>query len=221
MDLPHTASLKFYDRHFTTVEVNNSFYQVPKPDTLIKWRDMTGKGFTFAVKANRYITHMKKLKDGEESFPPFRRAIDLLGDKLGPVLFQLPPRWHCNASRLNEFLEALPGNLRYAFEFRDPTWFTQKIYKALAEHDAAFCIYDLGGRLSPRELTTNFCYVRLHGPGTAYQGQYDAGVLAGWAGIFRSWSGRGVEIFCYFDNDQSGYAVQDALRLKTILGISA
>ena len=196
VDLPLTASLKFYERHFTTVEVNSSFYHLPKQDTLNKWRDTTGSGFTFSVKASRYITHMKKLKDGKETFPPFLRVIDLLGDKLGPILFQLPPRWHCNASRLNEFLEALPGTLRYAFEFRDPTWFKQ-------------------------ELTANFSYVRLHGPGAAYQGQYDTGVLAGWARLLRSWARRGIEIFCYFDNDQSGYAVKDALRLKTILGISA
>lgn len=209
--------LSYYAGRFHTVEVNNSFYQLPKTSTLEVWKQTVPPNFIFALKGSRYITHMKKLKDPSQGVPPLLEIAGVMGEKLGPVLFQLPPRWRINLERLDAFLHFLPDDFRYAFEFRDPSWFTDGTYDTLAKADAAFCIYHLAGRLSPKKVTTDFVYVRLHGPEGAYQGQYDQKTLSGWAGAFSTWHRQGKEIFCYFDNDQAGYAVQDALRLQKML----
>ena len=206
--------LKYYADHFQTVEINNSFYQLPKKETLTSWRNSVPSGFIFTVKASRYITHMKKLKDPSEPLHTLLETVEVLGDKLGPILFQLPPRWQFNPQRFDNFLDSLPANHRYAFEFRDPRWFNTSAYEMMSKHRAAFCIYELAGLLSPKEVTADFIYIRLHGPGEAYQGEYDTDALAGWAGAFYTWAKQGKEIFCYFDNDEAGYAAQDALRLQ-------
>jgi uncharacterized protein YecE (DUF72 family) len=215
-DLPSDRWLAYYTEHLTTLEVNNSFYQLPEAETLEKWQATTPRGFLFAVKASRYITHLKKLKDPDEPVAHFLKRMDELGEKLGPILFQLPPNWGLNAERLHAFLEALPGGYRFAFEFRDPNWFDVQVYEMLAAHDAAFCIYQLAGRFSPREVTADWVYVRLHGPGDAYQGKYDTETLAGWMGAFSTWMRQGKEVYCYFDNDESGFAVQNALSLQAM-----
>jgi uncharacterized protein YecE (DUF72 family) len=216
-NLPARKMLPYYASHFRTLEINNSFYQLPKKETLEMWRKTAPGDFIFSMKASRYITHMKKLKDAPKTLPLFLETARVLEPKLGPLLFQLPPRWHVSLQRLGDFLNALPRGLRYAFEFRDPSWFQDQVYRALEEHGAAFCIYELEGRISPKEVTSDFVYVRLHGPGRAYQGQYDAKTLSSWAGEFFTWAGQGREIFCYFDNDQAGYAAQDALRIQTMV----
>ena len=215
-DLRKREFLNYYADRFHTVEINNSFYQLPKEKTLIRWHNNVPSGFAFAVKASRYITHMKKLKDPEEPVSNFLGRMEKLGDKLGPILFQLPPNWSLNHQRLRAFLEVLPTGFRYAFEFRDPTWFHTKVYDALGEHGASFCVYDFDRRLSPKEVTAEFIYIRLHGPGRPYQGQYETMVLEEWAGDFSVWAREGKEIYCYFDNDEAGYAAQDALRLKAM-----
>jgi uncharacterized protein YecE (DUF72 family) len=160
---------------------------------------------------------MKKLKDPSEPLERLLDRVSALGEKLGPILFQLPPRWRSNADRLEGFLEILPEDHRYAFEFRDPSWFDGEIYGLLAKHGAAFCIYDLGGRISPKEITTDFAYVRLHGPAGPYQGRYGTRRLAGWANAFSTWLKQGLDVYCYFDNDEAGYAVQDALKLQQMM----
>ena len=209
--------LSHYARHFQTVEINNTFYQLPSAETFVAWRDGTPPRFLFACKASRYITHMKKLADPARTTERFFEAIQILGSKLGPVLFQLPPRWHVNADRLRAFLRTLPKSPRFAFEFRDPSWFAPEIYAALAEHHAAFCIYDLAGLQSPIETTTDFVYIRLHGPGGPYRGKYDDRALRAWARRCRAWIKAGKDVYCYFDNDERGYAVQDALELQQML----
>jgi len=215
--LPKSEFLRYYRNKFHTVEINNSFYRLPQEKTLIDWRESVPPGFIFAVKGSRYITHMKKLKDPQQSVEPLFSRITLLQDKLGPVLFQLPPRWRYNGERLRSFLAALPPDHRYALEFRDRSWLTKEAYRILADHDAAFCIYEFAGFLSPREVTADFVYLRLHGPGAAYQGSYDTGTLAHWGGAIAAWAGKGLEVFCYFDNDEAGYAAQNALSLQKLL----
>ncbi len=160
---------------------------------------------------------MKKLKDPRQPLGNLLERIEALGNTLGPILFQLPPGWRYNPERLDEFLKALPSRYRYVFEFRDPTWFDIRAYESLRKHRAAFCIYHLARRLSPKEVTADFVYVRLHGPGDAYQGSYDTKTLAGWAGAFSAWADQGKEIYCYFDNDEAGFAARDAARLKEML----
>lgn len=210
--------LGFYTDHFTTVEINNTFYQLPEAQTLDSWRESVPDDFLFAVKANRYITHMKKLKDSDDPLKNFVERVQVLGDKLGPLLFQLPGNWRFNAERLSNFLQVLPKGHRCAFEFRDPSWHNPHAYDLLARHDAAFCIYEFAGYNAPKEITTDWVYIRLHGPHeTPYEGHYDAQTLAGWAGAISSWLRQGKDVYCYFDNDQAGYAPQDALRLQSMI----
>jgi uncharacterized protein YecE (DUF72 family) len=216
-ELSTDAMLAYYSRHLQTVEIKNSFYQLPQQDTLLRWRDTCQPGFNFTVKAHRYITHMKMLKDASERLSLLFERLKVLEYKLGPILFQLPPRWGFNVNRLNDFLRQLPGDNKYAFEFQDPSWYNFNTYETLSRHGAAFCIYDLAGHQSPKEITADFVYIRLYGPQEAYRGEYDAGALIDWAGAFYSWANQGKEIFCYFDNDEAGYAVNNALKLHKII----
>ena len=217
-DLSEGDFLGYYAQCFHTAEINNTFYQLPEKEAVDQWRDMAPKDFICSVKASRYITHMKKLKDPEQSLSNFMDRIERLGDKLGPILFQLPPRWRVNLERLESFLKVLPEGHRYAFEFRDPSWFDEKVSEALKSKGAAFCVYDLEGRQSPQLLTGDFVYIRLHGPDGAYQGRYDEKTLSDWAESFSDWAGQNKEVYCYFDNDEKGYAVQNALALQEQVG---
>ena len=208
--------LRFYARHFSTVEVNNSFYRLPDLQTVRAWTADAPPAFRFAIKASRYITHMKKLAAPGRSLERFVRVVDAFGSRRGPMLFQLPPHWHCDPQRLARFLRALPRRLRCAFELRDPSWHDPEIYDLLHRHRAAFCIWELAGFRAPIQLTTDYAYVRLHGPDAAYGGCYSRCRLTEWAERIRSWSGIS-DVYVYFDNDESAYAVRNALELKAIL----
>ena len=209
--------LAYYRQYFRTVEINSSFYRLPSIASLRDWYGSVPDDFIFAVKASRYITHMKKLRDSRHAVTEFMSRVEVLRDKLGPILFQLPPHWHINAERFAAFLKLLPRGYRYAVEFRDPTWFSPRIYELLAEYAAAFCIFDLDRKLSPMEVTADFIYMRLHGPKGPYQGRYDDRALHGWAESIADWRRQGREVYCYFDNDEAAYAVQDATRLQSML----
>lgn len=217
-DLRPAEYLGYYCQRFSSVEINNSFYRLPEITTLADWRDSTPAGFLFSLKASRYLTHMKKLKEPAEGLAVFLERAAVLSEKLAVVLFQLPPRWRCNPERLRGFLELLPKKYRYAFEFRDPSWFNPEVYRILADRNAALCLYDLEGFEAPREITADFIYARLHGPGSAYQGSYDHRRLSAWAGDFSAWRNRGLEVFCYFDNDEAGYAAKNGLELQAMCG---
>jgi uncharacterized protein YecE (DUF72 family) len=208
--------LEIYQQHFDTVEVNNSFYKLPSPETFQAWRRHTPRNFVFAVKASRFITHNKKLGDTGAALENFLPRAQCLGEKLGPVLFQLPPQWKVNLDRLEQFLRVLSKRARreYAFEFRNPTWLIPETYAILKNHDAALCIYDLAGFATPLEITADWTYLRLHGPGGKYQGSYSTQQLSKWARQIRRWSASLKHIYAYFDNDQAGYAAQNALTLK-------
>jgi uncharacterized protein YecE (DUF72 family) len=217
VELSPPEMLGFYSRYFQTVEINSSFYHLPGVETFHHWGIEVQEDFIFAVKASRYLTHMKKLKDARAALDKFLLCARGLGPKLGPVLFQLPPRWKCNIERLRNFLAELPDDIRCTFEFRDESWFNNEVYRTLEQAGAAFCIYDLAGRQSPRVVTANFVYLRLHGPGNAYQGKYERETLQDWAEAFKTWVAQGKEIFCFFDNDQNGYAALNALELKEMV----
>ena len=184
---------------------------------MMDWRESVPPGFIFAVKGSRYITHMKKLQDPEKTLTLLMERVPLLGDRLGPILFQLPPHWGFDGERLRHFLEALPRGYRFALEFRDPSWINDAASRLLQKHGAALCMYDFAGRASPREVTGDFVYIRLHGPGGAYQGSYSREALAGWAEDIAAWAAEGKEVYCYFDNDEAGYAARNALELKDML----
>ncbi|WP_405233261.1 DUF72 domain-containing protein [Lentisalinibacter salinarum] len=212
------ARLAFYARRFDTVEINNSFYRLPSAAQVADWRAATGRDFVFAAKASRYITHMKKLREPRESMARFFDRMDALGRNLGPLLFQLPPGWSYDGERLAAFLDALPSDARCAMEFRDHSWLNEDARQRLREHGVAWCIYDLAGFTAPKEITADFVYIRLHGPEDAYRGNYSASALSGWAGAISSWARRGLDVFCYFDNDEKACAPGDAARLRDMLG---
>ena len=215
--LPASKMLACYYQDFDTVEINNSFYKLPNESTFAKWREDTPRNFCFAVKASRFITHMKKLKDPENALENFIPRAEALQEKLGPILFQLPPHWPGNLGRLETFLQALPKKHRYTFEFREPSWHRDDVYDLLRRHNAAFCIYELDRFQSAAVITADWTYVRLHGPGGKYQGSYSTQQLRSWADRIRQWSSRLRAVYVYFDNDQAAYAVHNALELKRLV----
>jgi uncharacterized protein YecE (DUF72 family) len=206
--------LRWYARHFDTVEINNSFYRLPTSEALAGWCRETPRDFCFAVKASRYITHNRKLNEPKDTVRKFLRQVRKLKRRLGPILFQLPPSWQVNVRRLETFLAALPRRHRYVFEFRNPTWNVPEVYEALRRRNAAYCIYELAGFQSPIEVTADFTYVRLHGPGNKYQGDYTRADLQTWTNRIADWRSKLQQIFIYFDNDQAGFAAKNALQLR-------
>jgi len=212
-------TLEEYAQTFRTVEVNSTFYGLPDGDSLDAWRKATERReFTFSLKASRYLTHMKKLKDPAEPLHRFLDAIAPLESRVSTILFQLPPRWSANPGRLRAFLDELPTEYRYAFEFRDHSWYTEEVCDLLRGANAAFCVYHLDGHLSPKIVTADFVYIRLHGSEGKYRGSYSTQTLAGWAGAIASWRATGRDVFVYFDNDQEAAAPADARRLLEMVG---
>ena len=209
--------LEYYLKFFSTVEINNSFYRLPPGETFQHWKEAVPEKFLFAVKGSRFITHMKKLSDPVASLDGFLTNVRHLGDRLGVILFQLPPGWKLNAERLNAFAAALPKDFRYAFEFRNQTWYDESVYEILRSYNLAFCIYEIEHHLSPVITTANFVYVRLHGPEGKYAGNYSDSVLRNWAHKCIYWSEQGKDVFLYFDNDQLAYAAFNAIRIKELL----
>lgn len=218
-DMRPPKMLRWYAERFDTVEINNSFYRLPASTAFETWCRETTPDFCFAVKASRYITHNKKLTDPASANEKFISLVEKLGTRLGPILFQLPPSWKVNAQRLEDFVSRLPRRHRYVFEFRNPTWNVEPVYEVLRRHSAAFCIYELAGFLSPIEITADFTYIRLHGPGNKYQGDYSRDTLQRWAERIDSWRKKLKHVFVYFDNDQAGFAPKNAIELKRMLGI--
>ncbi len=216
--LPTARWLDYYTRHFRTVELNNSFYRLPSEGAFRAWGEAAPEGFLFAVKANRFITHMKKLKDAAEPLERFLGRARLLGDRLGPILYQLPPRWKCNLARLREFLSLLPPDLLHAFEFRDRSWLNEDVFALLEKHGAAFCVISMPDFPCPLRATAPFVYIRMHGSGVVYGGCYSEDELRRWAEHIEGFLGEGRDVYVYFNNDAFGYAVENARRLGGMLG---
>jgi uncharacterized protein YecE (DUF72 family) len=211
--------LKYYCEHFDTVEINSTFYHAPSEQAVKHWMEQAPKQFTFSVKASQYITHRKRLNDAAESVDFFHSRMKLLEEKLGPILYQLPPSFKKNIERLQDFCNFLKKGQRYVFEFRHPSWFDEDIFQLLRKKHAAVCITDLKGHLSPEEVTADFTYIRLHGPKDAYSGLYGPKRLAVWKKKILEWTKAGIDVYCYFDNDEKAYAIQDARALRKSLKI--
>jgi uncharacterized protein YecE (DUF72 family) len=216
--LPRTRQLEFYAERFDTVELNTTFYHLPRPATPHDWAARVPEGFVYAVKASRYITHLKHLLDPEAALARFFAAIEGLGRTTGPILLQLPPNWPLDRERLASFLAALPADYRYVFELRNATWLNEDVYAVLRRHNVAFCIYQLGGVETEHVVTADFVYIRLHGPQCSkYTGSYSARQLAAWAAEIKGWLAEGRDVYCYFDNDEKAYAVKNALALRELV----
>ncbi|WP_207485891.1 DUF72 domain-containing protein [Arenibaculum pallidiluteum] len=212
------AGLADYQRLFDTVEINNTHYRWPRPENVASWRDGSEPGFLFAVKAHRLVSHRTKLNAPAKG-AEFVEAVRPLGPKLGPVLFQMPDRFGANPDRLAAFLDGLPRGpgCAYAFEFRDRSWLADPVFRLLEAHRAAAVIYDIGGFMAPEVVTAPFVYLRFHGPGAAYRDPYGPDFLADWAGRIRRWDAAGLDVYCYFDNDMGGHAVDNALDLLAMV----
>ena len=207
---------QYYQQHFDTVELNNTFYRLPQKEVFAAWKNKTPDDFLFVVKASRYITHMKKLHDPTESTAPFLEHVSFLEEKLGAVLFQLPPFLKIDLVLLEAFLKSLPQGMRFVLEFRNASWYHETVYQLLEKFNCAFCIYELDGHQSPIISTADFIYLRLHGPGNKYQGSYTDDTLQQWASRCRQWA-NSKDVFVYFDNDEQGYAAFNAISLKALL----
>ncbi len=212
--LKATDWLSYYSQVFSTVEINTTFYHTPRVTTVEHWNEIVPENFLFSVKANRYITHRKRLHDCKKSLGIFYKSIEKFKTKIGPILIQLPPSFKANKERLIDFVHNLNKKYKYTFEFRHDTWFTDEIYEILTKHNLALCITDLHGKLTPEAVTADFVYIRLHGPQKAYSGSYGPIRLRKWKNKIEAWT-KQADVFCYFDNDEKGYAIQDA---KYLLG---
>lgn len=214
--LPAGEWLAYYARRFPTVEINNTFYRLPASVVFAAWRAGVPGPFTFAVKASRFITHIKRLRTPGG---PVRRLLTRsrpLGRTLGPILFQLPPTFVCDEVRLSAFLAALPSGHRYAMEFRHESWHRESVYRLLRRYRMACCISD--GPEIPRRIvrTAPFVYMRFHGPAGIGAGRYTEGQLRWWARRIREVC-DGRPAYIYFNNDECGFAVKNAARLAELL----
>lgn len=215
--LPRNKWLGYYAEHFDTVELNNTFYRQPKDTTVKNWRKQAPKDFLYAVKANRFITHIKRLKEAAEPLDTFLENSFLLKDKLGPVLFQLPPSFHKDLDLLEGFLKLVPKKLKAVFEFRHKSWFADDAYVLLRKHNAGFCIHDLSGVPTPRVVTADFIYLRFHGVGGRYSGNYPDSMLKDGADWLAQYKKKVRGIYAYFNNDINAYAVKNAQKLRDFL----
>ncbi|MGE5195310.1 MAG: DUF72 domain-containing protein [Deltaproteobacteria bacterium] len=215
-ELPVSRWFEHYCRVFDTVEINNTFYHLPDAETFVHWRAQAPGGFLYAVKANRYLTHLKKLNDVAEPLQRFLKAVRRLGDRRGPILYQLPPRWRRNVERLDDFCRLLPRRMTHVFEFRDADWLVDETFAVLEKHRACLCIHDLVDR-HPRVVTGPAVYVRFHGAGELYGGSYSNGHLRRWAEWMRE-AGRSAQVvYAYFNNDAAAHAIYNALTLREML----
>jgi uncharacterized protein YecE (DUF72 family) len=217
--LPQRLWLQHYATLFDTVELNNTFYRLPSEDAVRGWAQRVPPGFVFALKLGQFGSHRMKLKDAVSWLPNHMVRVQLLGAAAGPTLVQLPPRWKRNAERLDEFLSVAPRTTRWAVEVREASWLHEEVYEVLRRHGAALCVHDLLAD-HPFELTTDWTYVRFHGPDALvrkYYGLYGAPRLESWATRLGELLDAGRDVYCYFNNDYEGHAVTDAAWLAAAL----
>jgi uncharacterized protein YecE (DUF72 family) len=212
-DLEQKHWLEYYASRFDTVEINNTFYRLPEASAFAAWRRRAPDGFLYAIKASRFLTHMKKLNAPKEPLERLFSRAQLLGRHLGPVLYQLPPRWSVDVERLASFLRSLPARRRHVIEFRDPSWYTDEVFELLEQYGIARCLHDMAGSATGRRCGGPFIYARFHGP-VQYSGRYDDQLLDEWASWFAARFRDRQSVFAYFNNDAGGHAPRDAVRLR-------
>jgi uncharacterized protein YecE (DUF72 family) len=209
--------LEFYAQHFPTAELNNSFYRLPSENAFANWRDSSPHDFLFAVKVSRFITHIKKLRNADEAVNTFLSRATLLQEKLGPLLYQLPPNVKRNDEVLRSFLSILPQDLAHVFEFRNKSWLEDEVFQMLREHNVGFCVFDMPGLTTPLVATSDFAYIRFHGSTFMYGGCYSDEELQDWAQRIAEMSQGLKAAYIYFNNDAEAFAVQNAQTLTEYL----
>ena len=215
--LPKAKWLEFYAGHFATVELNNSFYRLPSETAFANWRDSSPANFTFAVKVSRFITHIKRLRDTGEAVDKFITRATILGDKLGPLLYQLPPNMHRNDEVLESFLSTLPQGLKHVFEFRHQSWLEEGVFQILHKYNTGFCVFDMPSISCPLVATADFAYIRFHGSTGLYWSCYSDEELAAWAKRLANLAENLKVIYVYFNNDAEAFAVRNATTLGNYL----
>jgi uncharacterized protein YecE (DUF72 family) len=216
-ELPRPRWFEHYASRFDTVEINNTFYRLPERSTFAAWKARAPAGFLYAVKASRFLTHMKKLKDPEEPLERLFSRMSALGPHLGPVLYQLPPGWKVDVDRFRHFLGLLPSGVRHVIEFRNPSWYDRRVCASMEEHDVALCLHDMPGSAPARRRVGPFVYVRFHGASSKYGGGYSEDRLRGWADWLNAERQNGCDVYAYFNNDVGGHAPRDAVTLRRVL----
>jgi uncharacterized protein YecE (DUF72 family) len=216
-DLPTGKWLEYYTHYFDTVELNNSFYRQPERTTFERWRRSVPDDFVYAVKLNRFITHLKRLNVDRQSIERSYGTMAALGPKLAVVLVQLPPRMKFDEERVARFLKMVaPRRRRHALEPRDASWFTDEALSFLRERKVALVIGETPHWPTHLAVTADFVYLRFHGPGRRYASNYDDEALRRWAERIKGWRAERRDVFAYFNNDELGYAPKNALRLRAL-----
>lgn len=215
-ELPVSRWFEYYTSQFDTVEINNTFYCLPEASTFGAWRKRAPPGFLYAVKASRFLTHMKKLKEPVEPLHRLLSRARRLQRTFGPVLYQLPPRWKVNLERLTTFVRALPKRRQHVIEFRDPSWYCDDVFTLLDRAGVTLCLHDMAGSRTGKMLIGPLVYVRFHGP-HKYSGRYEDRVLDDWAEWLAMQGRHGRQVFAYFNNDEGGQAPHDAIRLRSAI----
>jgi len=209
--------LEFYAQHFTTVELNNSFYRLPSERAFVNWRESSPGDFVFSVKVSRFITHIKRLKNVQEPLQNFLTRADFLQHKLGPLLYQLPPGMKRNDETLEAFLTVLPRGYRHVFEFRHKSWFDDGVFDILKRYNAALCVFDMPDFTCPAVATADFAYVRFHGSTGLYWSCYSDKELSDWAKKIEKLSKNLEAVYIYFNNDAGACAIDNARTLGLFL----
>ena len=215
--LPRSKWLEFYAQRFSTVELNNSFYRLPSEDAFTSWRDSSPADFTFAVKVSRFITHIKRLKNSEQAVENFVTRAKILGEKLGPLLYQLPPNMHRNDDVLKSFLSHLPRGIKHVIEFRHQSWLEDTVFETLRKHNAGLCVFDMPAFSCPLVATADFAYIRFHGNAALYSSCYSDEELADWAKKLAGLPKNLKTVYIYFNNDIEGFAVKNAITIRGYL----
>jgi len=218
--LPKPRWLQFYARQFSTVELNNSFYHLPSEKAFATWRESTPNNFVFAVKVSRFITHIKRLRNLGSAVENFLSRACLLQDKLGPLLYQLPPSMKRNDKILEDFLSSLPQEYRHVFEFRHESWLTDSLFQILRRHNAGLCVFDMPGFTCPLVATSDIAYIRFHGSEALYSSCYSDKELAQWAKKIAHLGEKVEAVYVYFNNDAEAFAVKNALTLIEFINIA-
>jgi uncharacterized protein YecE (DUF72 family) len=221
-ELPQSRWLSHYLQRFDTVEINNTFYRLPEAATFATWRRQVPTYFLMAIKASRYLTHMKRLREPAEPIHRLFSRAASLGHRLGPVLYQLPATMTRDLPRLDTFLAALPRQLKrhplqHVMEFRDRSWYVDEVFTLLERRGVALCLHDKRGSRIVQPFVGPCAYVRFHGTSGEYRGSYSKRQLDGWAGRLAEQWKDGRPVFAYFNNDPDAVAPANALVLKTML----
>ena len=216
-ELPKPKWLSFYAQRFNTVELNNSFYRLPSEKTFRTWRESTPEDFVFAVKVSRFITHIRRLRNLGPAVGNFLSRAAFLKEKLGPLLYQLPPSMKRNDELLQNLLSTLPSKYQHVIEFRHESWINERVFDILRRHNVGLCVFDMPGFSCPLVATSDFAYVRFHGSEGLYSSSYSDEELAQWAQRIAR-LGQNVRVsYIYFNNDAEAFAVENAMTLRNLL----